>query len=191
MAREHTYAALITWTGNQGEGTTTYKAYTRDYKVACAGKPPIMGSADPAYLGDAGRHNPEDLLVAALSACHMLWYLHLCAAGKVVVTAYEDTAEGVMRTHPDGSGEFTGVSLKPRVTITPESDPETAEHLHEKANAMCLRGRHRIMLRRFGPYGVRLFLALHQTAPSHAKIMGGFSPACRNNPARGGRGCPD
>ena len=86
MAREHTYAALITWTGNQGEGTTTYKAYTRDYEVACAGKPPIMGSADPAYLGDAGRHNPEDLLVAALSACHMLWYLHLCAAGKVVVT---------------------------------------------------------------------------------------------------------
>ena len=137
MAREHTYAALITWTGNQGEGTTTYKAYTRDYEVACAGKPPIMGSADPAYLGDAGRHNPEDLLVAALSACHMLWYLHLCAAAKVVVTAYEDTAEGVMRTHPDGSGEFTGVSLKPRVTITPESDPETAEHLHEKANAMC------------------------------------------------------
>ena len=137
MAKEHTYAAVVTWTGNQGGGTVDYRAYTRDYKVACAGKPPIKGSADPAYLGDASRHNPEDLLVAALSACHMLWYLHLCAANKVVVTAYEDAAEGVMRTYPDGSGEFTGVSLKPRVAISHERDPKTAEDLHERANAMC------------------------------------------------------
>ena len=138
MAREHTYAALVTWTGNQGEGTTTYKAYTRDYEVACAGKPPIMGSADPVYLGDAGRHNPEDLLVAALSACHMLWCLHLCAGGEVVVTAYEDAAEGVMRTHPDGSGEFTSVSSQ----AAREDYGRTATRirrsiLHEKANALC------------------------------------------------------
>ncbi len=137
MAKEHTYAAVVTWTGNRGRGTADYKTYTRDYEIICADKPPIQGSADPAYLGDAGRHNPEDLLVAALSACHMLWYLHLCAASKVVVTAYEDAAEGVMRTSPDGSGEFTGVSLKPRVTISAGSDPETAEALHEKAHAMC------------------------------------------------------
>lgn len=137
MAKEHTYEAVVTWTGNRGRGTADYKTYTRDYEIICADKPRIKGSADPAYLGDAGRHNPEDLLVAALSACHMLWYLHLCAASKVVVTAYEDAAEGVMRTSPDGSGEFTGVSLKPRVTISAGSDPETAETLHEKAHAMC------------------------------------------------------
>ena len=97
----------------------------------------IKGSADPGYMGDAACHNPEDMLLAALSACHMLWYLHLCAVSKVVVTAYEDTAEGAMQTNPDGSGEFTSVTLKPRITVTPESDLVKAESLHEKANAMC------------------------------------------------------
>ena len=137
MPTEHTYAARITWTGNQGAGTSAYKAYARDYEITCAGKPPICGSSDPAFLGDAGRHNPEDMLVAALSACHMLWYLHLCAAKGVVVTAYVDNASGVMRTGADGSGEFTKVTLYPRVSITAESDPETARNLHARVNATC------------------------------------------------------
>ena len=108
MTQEHTYSATVTWTGNRGDGTAGYKAYTRDHDIACPGKPVIRGSADPAYRGDAARHNPEDMLVAALSACHMLWYLHLCSAAGVVVTAYEDAAEGVMQTHPpEGAGEFT------------------------------------------------------------------------------------
>ena len=102
------------------------------------GKPVIQGSADPAYRGDASRHNPEDMLVGALSACHMLWYLHLCSAAGVVVTAYEDAAEGVMQTHPpEGAGEFTRVTLRPRVKITAESDAEKAAHLHVTANANC------------------------------------------------------
>ena len=137
MAREHTYTATVTWTGNGGEGTAGYTAYTRDHDIECPDKPAIRGSSDPAFLGDAGRHNPEDLLVAALSACHMLWYLHLCAAAGVVVTAYEDAAAGTMQTHRDGAGEFVRVTLRPRVTITAESDAETAERLHEKANANC------------------------------------------------------
>ena len=137
MAKEHTYSATVTWTGNRGEGTTDYRAYTRHYDSACDGKPVIKGSADPGYMGDAACHNPEDMLLAALSACHMLWYLHLCTVSKVVVTAYEDTAEGAMQTNPDGSGEFTSVTLKPRITVTPESDPAKAKSLHEKANAMC------------------------------------------------------
>ena len=94
MAKEHTYSVTLTWTGDQGEGTSDYKAYTRDYDIACEGKPVLKGSADPNYFGDGARHNPEDMLVASLSACHMLWYLHLCAVSKVVVTAYEDHAEG-------------------------------------------------------------------------------------------------
>lgn len=137
MAKEHTYSATVRWTGNRGEGTAGYKAYTRHYDVASHGKPVIQGSAAPEYMGDAGCHNPEDMLLAALSACHMLWYLHLCAVSKVVVTAYEDTAEGAMQTNPNGSGEFTSVTLKPRITVTPESDLVKAESLHEKANAMC------------------------------------------------------
>ena len=137
MAREHSYAATVIWTGNRGEGTAGYKAYTRDHDIACPGKPAIRGSADPGYRGDAGRHNPEDLLVAALSACHMLWYLHLCTDAGVVVTAYEDAASGAMATNPDGSGEFTQVTLAPRVTIAADSCAETAARLHETAHAMC------------------------------------------------------
>ena len=99
MPKDHTYTATVTWTGNRGEGTRRYRGYGREHDIACPGKPVLHGSADPAYRGDADRHNPEDLLVAALSACHMLWYLHLCASAGVVVTAYEDRSEGTMRTH--------------------------------------------------------------------------------------------
>ena len=67
----------------------------------------------------------------------MLWYLHLCASNGIVVADYEDAAEGVMRTRSDGAGEFTRVTLRPRVTVTAESDPEVAAHLHAKAGAMC------------------------------------------------------
>ena len=95
-ARQHTYSATVVWTGNTGEGTVAYDAYARNYDVSCVGRPTIRGSADPRYLGNAERHNPEDLLVAALSACHMLWYLHLCAVNGVVVTDYEDHVEGTM-----------------------------------------------------------------------------------------------
>ena len=137
MARNHQYSAHLTWTGNQGEGTANCKAYTRDYDIDCEGKPVVKGSADPAYYGDAARHNPEDMLLASLSACHMLWYLHLCALRKVVVTAYEDFAEGALEVNSNGSGQFTRVELQPRGTITPESDAEMAEQLHERANAMC------------------------------------------------------
>lgn len=137
MAAEHSYTARVTWTGNRGEGTRSYGGYGRDHDIACPGKPLIRSSADTSFRGDAERHNPEDLLVAALSACHMLWYLHLCASAGVVVTAYEDNAEGTMRTGPDGSGEFTKVTLRPRVTVGGDSDPAMAECLHAKAGALC------------------------------------------------------
>ena len=137
MNKQHSYEVGVTWTGNQGTGTSTYRGYTRDYDVACEGKQVIKGSADPGYLGDAARHNPEDMLLASLSACHMLWYLHLCTVSKVVVTAYEDRAEGVLELNQDGSGQFARVTLRPRVTISAESDVAAAERLHERANAMC------------------------------------------------------
>ena len=135
--REHIYSTVLTWTGNKGQGTSAYDAYARDYEVACAGKTMIQGSADSRYMGDAERHNPEEMLVSALSACHMLWYLHLCAVNGVVVTAYEDTADGQIQTHADGTGEFRQVTLRPRVTISAGSDPDKARRLHEEANAMC------------------------------------------------------
>ena len=133
----HVYTTRLTWTGNQGEGTSGYKAYTRDYEVACEGKAVIRGSSDPNYLGDASRHNPEDLLLSALSACHMLWYLHMCAVNRVVVTAYEDNPEGIMEMARDGTGQFTEVTLRPRVTISAGSDAAKAGQLHERAGALC------------------------------------------------------
>jgi organic hydroperoxide reductase OsmC/OhrA len=133
----HRYAATLRWTGNRGPGTTGYRDYDRSYDIACPGKPRLRGSADPAYLGDPACHNPEDMLLCALSACHMLWYLHLCAVNAVVVTAYEDAAEGEMTVDTDGGGRFTRVVLHPRVTITTNSDPEVARTLHREASAKC------------------------------------------------------
>jgi len=137
VPRSHAYTACLTWRGNRGEGTTGYEAYSRDYDVECEGKPVLRGSADSVFLGESSRHNPEDLLVASLAACHMLWYLHLCAVNGVAVVAYEDQAEGVMELNRDGSGQFRTVTLRPLVTITPESDPATAERMHKEANAKC------------------------------------------------------
>jgi len=137
MDKQHRYAAEVVWTGNLGQGTSSYKSYSRDHEIRSAGKPLIPGSADAAFRGDAARYNPEDLLVASLSTCHMLWYLHLCAVSGVTVLAYEDRAEGTMVETADGSGRFTEVVLRPRVTLGAGGDAAKAHALHERAHAMC------------------------------------------------------
>jgi organic hydroperoxide reductase OsmC/OhrA len=133
----HRYETTVTWTGNRGEGTANFRAYARDHDVLAEGRPPIAASSDPGLRGDPERWNPELLLVAALSECHMLWHLHLCAVGGVVVEAYEDRAEGVMTTTKDGSGQFTEVVLRPVVTVADASMTEKAQALHPKAHEMC------------------------------------------------------
>jgi len=134
--RDHHYEVKTVWTGNNGEGTKTYRSYRRDHVINVGNKPEIPGSSDPAFRGDPSRYNPEDLLVAALSACHMLSYLHLCAINGVVVTAYEDSAHGTMQEKPDGSGEFTHVVLRPQVTIS-EGEAAKAKELHHQAHELC------------------------------------------------------
>jgi organic hydroperoxide reductase OsmC/OhrA len=134
--KQHTYEAGVAWTGNDGEGTKTYKGYRRDHVIRVKGKPDIEGSSDPAFRGDPARHNPEDLLVASVSACHMLWYLHLCASNQVTVVAYSDAAEGVMQENKDGSGEFVQVTLRPTVVLA-GGDPARALALHEEAHRLC------------------------------------------------------
>lgn len=134
--KTHHYALQLVWTGNQGEGTTGYRAYERSHEIRIEGKPPLQGSADPAFLGDPARHNPEDLLVASLAACHMLWYLHLCSDAGIVVTAYEDDASGTM-VQEGGAAQFTSVVLRPRVTVEAGGDRAKAEQLHERANELC------------------------------------------------------
>jgi len=135
--RTHRYGVAITWTGNMGSGTSQYRAYSRNHIISAPGRPPIPGSSDPLFLGESTRWNPEQLLVAAVSACHKLWYLHLCAEAGVVVTEYEDDAEGSMAETANGSGHFTSIVLHPRVVISPTSDPKVARQLHEGAHEKC------------------------------------------------------
>jgi organic hydroperoxide reductase OsmC/OhrA len=137
MATEHRYDVRVTWTGNSGAGTAGYRAYGRSHEIAAEGKPVLAGSADPAFRGDAACWNPEDLLVASLSACHMLWYLHLCAEAGVVVVGYEDRAEGVMQQGRDGGGRFLRVTLRPKVVLAPGCDVAKAEALHGPAHERC------------------------------------------------------
>jgi organic hydroperoxide reductase OsmC/OhrA len=134
---EHAYAARVVWAGNTGEGTARYTGYGRDYRVQVAGKPDLAGSADPAFRGDGGRHNPEDLFLASISACHMLFYLSLCARGGVRVLAYEDQAQGTLRVDAGGGGRFEEITLHPRVTIEGEENAALALRLHDTAHELC------------------------------------------------------
>jgi organic hydroperoxide reductase OsmC/OhrA len=135
--KEHIYRTTVTWTGNTGAGTADYKSYARAHDIEAPGKAKIAGSSDPAFRGDATRWNPEDLLLASLSACHKLWYLHLCAVAGVVVTAYVDQAEGVMVEDDAKGGYFKRVVLRPTVTVTAASDTAKAAALHHDAHQKC------------------------------------------------------
>ncbi|MGB3484922.1 MAG: OsmC family protein [Mycobacterium sp.] len=135
--KTHEYDVSVVWTGNHGTGTTGYTAYGREHEVRAPAAPTILGTADPAFRGDPTRWNPEQLQVAALSQCHMLWYLNLAAKAGVVVTAYEDHAHGVMSQDATGGGQFESVTLRPSVTITADSDHEAALRLHADASAKC------------------------------------------------------
>jgi organic hydroperoxide reductase OsmC/OhrA len=135
-ARHH-YAARITWTGNLGPGTSAYTEYGRQYRISVRDKPDLHGSADAAYRGDAHRHNPEDLFLAALSACHMLFFLSLCARGGVRVIAYEDDAQGSIVADPGGGGRFEEITLRPTVTVMAADTIGRAQQLHETAHELC------------------------------------------------------
>jgi organic hydroperoxide reductase OsmC/OhrA len=137
MPKTHSYALTVTWTGNTGTGTSGYQAFERSHDVSIAGKPSIPGSADPAFRGATDRWNPEELLVASLSQCHMLWYLVLCAKEGIVVTDYVDHATGTLVETPDGGGHFEEVSLRPSVTIATPEKSDRAIALHERAHALC------------------------------------------------------
>ncbi len=137
MSREHIYNTNLIWTGNLGDGTKTYKGYSRAHEISIEGKPVIVGSSDPHFNGDASRYNPEELLVAALSACHMLYYLHLCADARIVVVDYADNATGSMIETANGGGHFTEVVLRPRVVVSKQSDANLAKEIHARAHGLC------------------------------------------------------
>jgi organic hydroperoxide reductase OsmC/OhrA len=139
--KEHIYSTRIEWTGNRGSGTKSYRGYDRNWNMAAEGKAVIACSNDPLLGGNPGKYNPEDLLLAALSSCHMLWYLHLCSDAGISVETYEDVAEGKGEMEAGGKGRFLSATLKPKITIAhsenPEKDLATAHHLHEEVHAFC------------------------------------------------------
>ena len=136
MPRTHRYQLSLHWTGNQGSGTSDYRAYGRNYQIEMPGKPPLLGSSDPVFRGDVTRYTPEDLLVASLSSCHLLTYLHLCADAGIVVTGYSDSPSGTMLETGDG-GHFEEVILRPRAVLNPAADHDLAHSLHEEAHRRC------------------------------------------------------
>ncbi|MET8051236.1 OsmC family protein [Streptosporangium sp. NPDC005286] len=138
MATTHTYDIKVEWTGNLGAGTGGYRSFSRDHEVSADNKAAIAASSDPAFRGDPARWNPEELLVASVAQCHMLWYLHLCAVGGVIVTEYEDHAHGVMTMDESGGGgQITEVVLRPGVTVADVSMVEKARSLHDDVHAVC------------------------------------------------------
>jgi organic hydroperoxide reductase OsmC/OhrA len=137
MDRSHNYNLTVKWTGNKGTGTSDYRAYERSHIIEAENKVDIAGSSDPAFRGDKTKHNPEELLLASLSSCHMLSYLHVCVINGIVVVDYTDNATGTMVETPDGSGHFTEAMLNPQVIVKDSSMIEKANQLHHKAGELC------------------------------------------------------
>ena len=133
----HDYSSHIVWTGNRGEGTASYRAYDRTWDIAVPGKAVVHCSNDPLLGGDPTRMNPEDLLISALSACHMLWYLHYASDAGIVVTAYEDSPLGIGEVLKGGAGRFTAAVLRPRITLRPGADIEVATAIHHRIHEVC------------------------------------------------------
>jgi len=135
--KKHQYQIQVKWTGNLGEGTKSYKGYSRNHEITTNGKPTIMGSSDPSFNGDPTRYNPEDLFVSTLASCHLLWYLHLCSVNKITVVEYVDNSTGTMLEKEDGSGAFEEVTLQPSITILEPDKKELAIQLHHEAHDKC------------------------------------------------------
>lgn len=133
----HRFTAHVTWIGNLGDGTASHAGYGRDYTVLVPGKPALPGSAAPSFRGDAGRHNPEDMFLASVAACHMLFYLSRCASRRIRVLSYEDEVSGTLTLDPGGGGRFSEIILRPVVTVAGGADEALAISLHDEAHKLC------------------------------------------------------
>jgi organic hydroperoxide reductase OsmC/OhrA len=125
---KHVFASTLTWTGGPS---------TRDYVVRTADGAEIAGSAPVMFKGDGTRASPEDMTVAALSACQMLTYLAFCARKGITVVAYEDRAEGTLDRVGPGKIKFVDVVLRPRVRVADAKDVAAAAALHHDAHEAC------------------------------------------------------
>lgn len=137
MTRRHNYRTTIVWTGNSGSGTSDYRSYSRNHDIRIEGKQTIGASSDPAFQGNPARVNPEELFLASVSSCQMLWFLHLCADAGIKVLEYEDNATAIMEESESGAGSFTKIVLHPKILVDEPSDVDRTALLHEEANNLC------------------------------------------------------
>ncbi|WP_428390489.1 OsmC family protein [Lichenicoccus sp.] len=137
MSKTHDYGARVSWTGDRGDGTRHYKGYDRSWRIMTPGKLPIDCSNDPLLGGDPSKPNPEDLLLASLSACHMLWFLHLASEAGVVVRGYEDAPLGISETGRGGAGRFVRAVLRPTISVERGADLVKADTLHHAVHDHC------------------------------------------------------
>lgn len=137
MTKTHEYVSKIVWTGNRGQGTQTYQGYDRTWEIRTQGKPPVQCSNDPVLGGDPSLHNPEDLLLSALSSCHMLWYLHLASNADIAVLGYEDVPLAVGETERSGAGRFLSATLRPKITVLEGTDLTAADAIHGEIHNVC------------------------------------------------------
>ena len=132
--KEQVFKASLAW---QPMGKKfSYKEYSRFYLVRSEGKADFMATAAPEYFGSKYHYNPEDMLVVALSACHMLTYLAFAANSKIEVLSYEDDASGTL-AEEGKVVKFKEVILRPKIKITAASDKNKAAELHDKAHHGC------------------------------------------------------
>ena len=137
MATRHDFTSRIEWTGNRGDGTRSYRGYDRTWSVTTPGQPVIHCSNDPRLGGNPALPNPEDMLLSALAACHMLWYLHLASEAGIVVQSYQDTPIGAAESTPDGAGRFVRAILKPHIIVERGSDLARADAIHHEIHKVC------------------------------------------------------
>ncbi|VVS99419.1 Peroxiredoxin [Sphingomonas sp. EC-HK361] len=137
MARQHDFISTIIWTGNRGTGTASYRGYDRSWDIAVPGRAVIHCSNDPLLGGDPALANPEDLLLSALSACHMLWYLHRASEAGIVVHSYRDTPVGHAESTPDGAGRYVGATLRPTIALAAGNDRAKADAIHADIHRVC------------------------------------------------------
>ncbi|MEO9954951.1 OsmC family protein [Nonlabens sp.] len=101
------------------------------------GKESMNVSAAREFKGEPDKRNPEDLLLSALSSCHMMSYFYVCQQQGIEIIDYKDTAVGTLELRADSSGGFTAVQLNPVVTIKNKNQKTLAIRLHDKAHQLC------------------------------------------------------
>jgi organic hydroperoxide reductase OsmC/OhrA len=135
--KQHRYSARVTWTGNLGQGTSSYRAYSRNHEIAAAGKPVLPARPIRRFAAIPRATTPRN---SSSSRCPRVTCSGICICAreaKISVIEYVDEASGAMAETARWGGRFTEVTLRPQVVIAPGGDLARAEELHEGAHHLC------------------------------------------------------